>query len=185
MENKNQLTGLKTFNRQVNREIRQLLQATLLNLMSKKDYHKITITELCQAAHVSRMSFYTNFGTKDKLLETIVIEQNQQLISQIGSPFRDNVDQNWYRHLFTAVHSFAGTLKLFFDAGFKYKYISIINDLVLYDQTINTTVRYARLMWAGGITNAAIDWIEHGLTTPVDEIAEDCFRSCNIQLTIR
>lgn len=40
---------------------KQLLKAALLDLMEKKELHKITIKELCAAANVNRSTFYSHY----------------------------------------------------------------------------------------------------------------------------
>ncbi len=41
----------------------------LLLLMRKKDYKDISITEICEKAGVTRMSFYRNFESKEDILK--------------------------------------------------------------------------------------------------------------------
>lgn len=83
----------------------------------------------------------------------------------------------WYITLFNATKDFSKTLQLIFKAGFKYKYISIINGLVLHNSNISDKKRYSRLMWSGGIVNIIIDWLENDMKTPIKEIANFCLNS--------
>lgn len=179
MSDYNQLRGLQEHNAKLNKIIIESLQQALLLLMEKKDYQKISITELCQKAGVSRMAFYTNFETKDNLLESIVKNSNAKLVNRIGSPFRTYVDLKWYITLFEETKKFAKELLLIFKAGdsFKYKYITIINNLVLHNPDISEKKRYSRLMWSGGVVNVIIDWIENGMKTPIEELANYCLNS--------
>lgn len=41
----------------------------LLILMKQKNYKDITVTEICEKAGVTRMSFYRSFKTKDDILK--------------------------------------------------------------------------------------------------------------------
>lgn len=177
MTDESQIRGLREHNEKLNKLISESLQQALILLMEKKDYRDISITELCKKAGVSRMAFYSNYETKDNLLETIVLDVNKRFIAKVGSPFRDYVDVNWYITLFNTAAEFANTLRLIFRAGFKYKYISIINSLVLHDENISDKERYTRLMWSGGITNTIINWLESGMTTQIPKIAAFCLNS--------
>lgn len=177
MSDENQIRGLIEYNEKLNKIIIESLQDALLYLMERNDFNKITITELCQKAGVSRMAFYTNFKTKDALLESIVLKLNGKLISKIGSPFRSYVDINWYINLFNATKNDYDILFLIFKSGFKYKYISIINALVLENPNLTNANRCSRLMWAGGIVNVMIDWVESGMSTPLVDVANYCFNS--------
>ena len=45
-----------------------IIEALLL-LMKKKEYKDISITEICERAGVTRMSFYRNFDSKEDILK--------------------------------------------------------------------------------------------------------------------
>lgn len=48
------------------------LERCLLQAMEKKQYHDISVRELCQAAGISRMAFYQYFDTKDDALLALI-----------------------------------------------------------------------------------------------------------------
>lgn len=169
-----QLHGLIRHNEELNQVIMESLQQALLLLIEQKDYDDITITELCKKAGVSRMAFYHNFQTKDNLLEQVVLRLNQTLIAEIGSPFRHTTDLAWYQKLFRTVQSQEKALRVIFNAGFKYKYLSIINSLVLHDASLPSDKKYLRIMWTGGIMNTLIYWLDSGMQESVEEISAFC-----------
>lgn len=177
------MEGLITHNANLNKIICESLQTALLMLLKEKDYSKINITELCKKAGVSRMAFYNNFKTLDNLLESIVIEYNRKLIiNKIGSPFREYTKCSWYFKLFECIKENSEYLTTLFNAGFKEKYLAIINNLVLHDSNIATTKKYLRIIWAGGIVNTIIYWIEHNMQESVEEIAKFCDENMSVYM---
>lgn len=44
------------------------MEAALLQLMKKKNFSAITVTDICEKAGVSRLTFYRNFETKEDIL---------------------------------------------------------------------------------------------------------------------
>ena len=174
MSEANKTKGLRRHNQELNNVICDSLRQALVVLLNEKDFKKITITELCKKAGVSRMAFYGNFESMDDLLKSIVVTYNSGLMEKIGSPFRKTTNIDWYIHLFEEIYLYSTVLRIFFKAGFKYKYLSIINELVLHDSNISTHEKYLRLTWAGGLVNAIISWIDERMTTPVRDIAEVC-----------
>ena len=66
--NSERLVGLRRHSEEVNKLVVESLQGALLQLIVKKDYDSITVTELCRKAGVSRMAFYGNFQSKDDIL---------------------------------------------------------------------------------------------------------------------
>lgn len=169
------INGLRVYNENLNKTICESLHTALLLLLKQKEYSKISITELCKKAGVSRMAFYNNFQTLDNLLENVVVEYNKTfIIYKIGSPFREYTDYEWYVKLFESVKQNSEFLTTLFKAGFKEKYLSIINDIVLHNPDIPTTKKYMRIIWAGGIVNAIIFWLENNMQEPIEEIAKFC-----------
>ena len=47
------------------------LKNTLISLLDKKPFEQITVTELCQAAETSRITFYTHYNDKYELADEI------------------------------------------------------------------------------------------------------------------
>ena len=60
--------------------------AALLQLMSQKPLSRISITELCQHAQVSRTYFYRNFANFDQ----IILAYQKQTSFNICANYRDN-----------------------------------------------------------------------------------------------
>lgn len=168
------LVGLKRHSREINAIIKESLRGGLLELMKKMPYEKITITELCKKAGVSRTAFYGNFTTKDDILKLIVVELNNELVKITGSPFREYTDLTYYINLFTFVKEQSAIIKLIFDAGFQYKYLTLVNEIVLHNSQIKLEKKYQRLIWSGGLENALIYWIECGMQESVEEMAQFC-----------
>lgn len=169
------LTGLKEYNSSLNHLVKESLEEALVSLMKVKDFNQITICELCKKAGVSRMAFYNNFRTLEALLESTILSYSQKLvIDKIGSPFRENTDINWYIVLFEGVKKNSELLYLMFKSGFTYKYLSIVNSLVLHRKTLTDTEKYFRLIWAGGIVNIIIYWLNNGMKESIESLAEFC-----------
>lgn len=54
------------------------LEAALKDCMLKKPFHKITIQDLTDACHISRMSFYYHFKDLHDLVEWVCVEDAKQ-----------------------------------------------------------------------------------------------------------
>ena len=66
--------SVKNSNEESNKITKSSLQTALIYLMNKKDFDKITITELVKKAGVSRMAFYRNYNSKEDILEKLKVE---------------------------------------------------------------------------------------------------------------
>ena len=58
------LENLKRFNQENKAITRESIEISLLQLLEKKDFKKITISELVERAGVSRAAFYRNYLSK-------------------------------------------------------------------------------------------------------------------------
>lgn len=130
------LSGLKAHSQEINKISKESLITSLILLMKQKPYDKITISELCIKAGVSRTAFYGNFKTKDDLLTLYVLNMNTELINKIGSPFRNDTSLDWYINLFQVIKDNSEILILIFKAGFQKKYLEILNSMVLHNPSI-------------------------------------------------
>lgn len=168
------LRGLRAHSEELNRIVRESLSEALLQLMVRKPYPSISVTELCSRAGVSRMAFYCNFATKDEILKNIVVSLQKELTDRIGSPFRKPVTKQWYVGMFGLVQEHADVLKLIFGAGFMNKYLQYVNGIVLRHKDMQEGEIYLRLLWCGAIVNIMQYWLEKDMAIPADVLAEFC-----------
>ena len=169
-----QTAGLKRHREELRRIVTESLQEALLALMEKQCYDAITITALCKKAGVSRMAFYGNYATKDDILKSVITDLQKELVRRIGSPFRKPVTEQWYVGLFRLVKEKSNVLKLIFGAGFQVKYLELVNGILQRHKNMATEEIYLRLFWCGGIVNAVIHWLAHGLKETPEEMAAIC-----------
>ena len=165
-------SGLKKHSEEVNRVIIDSLIEALLLLMKEYQYEDISITMLCKKAGVSRMAFYGNFETKDDILKRIVSMINNMVVDEIGSPFKNNTDKEYYKKLFTIIDENRETLNLLFKAGFQYFYLERLNEIVIHEESSNEVV-LQRLTWNGAIVNTVFYWLNNN-NLSIDEIALYC-----------
>lgn len=72
----------KARNRQALRSI-EALQGALLDLLKKKTFHKISITDIADRSGLTRSTFYSHFATKDELLESIINDVIDDFFEQL------------------------------------------------------------------------------------------------------
>lgn len=165
-------SGLKKHSEEVNKVIIDSFIEALLLLMKEYQYEDISITMLCKKAGVSRMAFYGNFETKDDILKRIVLMINDMVVDEIGSPFKNNTDKEYYKKLFTIIDENRETLNLLFKAGFQYFYLERLNEIVIHEESSNEVV-LQRLTWNGAIVNTVFYWLNNN-NLSIDEIALYC-----------
>lgn len=69
------------------RRTRQLLQQALEKLLKKKDFDKISVQDIAEAATVNRVTFYDHYTDKFALLECVVGSRFQELLIERNISF--------------------------------------------------------------------------------------------------
>lgn len=174
--NEDQVAGLRRHSENINKIVVESLKEALLQLIGKKNFESITVTELCQKAGVSRMAFYGNFGSKDDIFTKIVTDMQSEMLERIGSPFRQELTLNWYIKMFQFVREKSNLLQPIFGAGFQDKYLAILNDIVLNYKDPHSNEPYLKLLWNGGIVNAVVYWLNNGLSETPEDMAQYCYK---------
>ena len=150
------LSGLRKHSEEINKLVVESLQGALLQLIGKLPYERITVTELCIKAGVSRMAFYGNFSCKDDIFKRIVSDLQTEMLMRIGSPFRQTLTLDWYVSLFVFVQEKSNILQPIFSAGYQDKYLELVNSIVLRHKDLQPNETYLRLLWSGGIVNSVV-----------------------------
>lgn len=172
--NEERLSGLRKHSEELNKLVIESLQGALLQLVMKKPYDSITITELCRKAGVSRMAFYGNFDSKDDIIKKIVYDLQNELFARIGSPFRQEVTYQWYVEMFRYIAEKVDVLKAFFCAGYQGKYLELVNSVILRHKDMQPHDSYQRLLWSGGIVNAVVYWLQSDMEETPEQMASYC-----------
>lgn len=69
------------------RRTRQLLQQALVKLLDSKEFEKISVQDISEAATVNRATFYDHYADKFALLECMVGARFQELLAERGVHF--------------------------------------------------------------------------------------------------
>lgn len=167
-------SGLRRHSEEVNKLAVESLQGALLQLIVKKPYDRITVTELCRKAGVSRMAFYGNFQSKDDIFRRIITDLHGELIARVGSPFRQTFSGNWYVKMFNFAAEKSNILQPIFAAGYRDKYLEFVNTMVLQRSTFSVEEKYVALLWTGAIINATVQWLTSGRKETPEQMANYC-----------
>lgn len=148
----------------------EYITEALLQLMKKKPFKDISITEICERAGVTRMSFYRNFESKEDILYKKVRAVTNAFLKESGISYRKNTTEQYFVTLFThmkkqkdlclALYQ-AGLIhfvKEEFDRGFIEIYRGVYDD-------------YKSYFLAGGVYNAFLLWMMNGYKESPKEVA--------------
>jgi AcrR family transcriptional regulator len=89
------------------RRTRQLLQKALEKLLEKKDFDKISVQDIADAATVNRVTFYDHYTDKFALLECVVGSRFQELLTERDISF-DGTCASGLKAIVSAVCDYLG-----------------------------------------------------------------------------
>ena len=160
---------------------RQWLIQSLLDLMSKKEYSEITVTEIAEHAQLSRRTFYRICNSKEELLE--------QYFLTISNDYVSCFDKSTFYSLkeiieifFTFCEKHIDFLRLLQKNHLLYYLLEqfnlilpVIHDMVRGDQGIYQTPlekKIALLASAGALWNILSEWLQMEERPAPEEISE-------------
>ena len=160
----------------------QILQKTLLSMMKEIPYDDISVRGLCQAADISRKTFYRLFSGKEDVLFALIDNTCLNYVQFV--PDRDALDPGRSREL-QALFLYWKQQSALLDALRSCKRRGLLveraTEYVLHDDFRTLSIlgasenRYSReitLFFISGIISLILDWHEGGFDRSVPEMAE-------------
>lgn len=115
--------GAKCMDRRI-RKTKQSLNEALFNLLDRKPFKQITITDIVQEADVNRGTFYKHYREKEDLLDNII----QEVLADLKSAYQDPYLQT--NHF--SVQALTPSMIKIFDHVYSHQ--------TFYKQVINSTI---------------------------------------------
>lgn len=175
------------------RKTREAIFKAFIELLSKKEFNQITVSEIIDCADIGRATFYSHFETKDFLLKELC----EELFCHIFDAINENANQ--HRHIFECdapksvfLHLFQhfkrndnNILKLIScknnDLFLQYFKVNlkklILSQLFLFEDRKN--VKLPESFWISHIASTFVDtlkwWVDNGLQETPETITEYFF----------
>ncbi|MCG8697991.1 MAG: TetR/AcrR family transcriptional regulator [Bacteroidales bacterium] len=155
-----------------------LLEKSLLDIVEKKTFATISISEICKEADVSRNTFYNHYNTTYDLLSEIEDRYYNEMIENIYSA---EGGKNQLAALCTCMKDNARISRLVFldDNSKLFKKLIEYTKTIFMDQfTIKITTKNkqffekSHLFWVQGLTALFNDWIANDFKESVEEFSE-------------
>ncbi len=175
---------------------RQAIFRSVIQLMSKKDFSTVTITELCKTAMINRKTFYVHYNsTSDVLsdLEDLLASGFIDIITERNIVTSKNFDPEKYimtiNELVTAnQHDFDIAYPFLKSGAFLHRLGSHVGQLAFrfiserpgyFD---NQVYPFSLVFTLCGLVTSYFDWIDFGKQFPIEELAEISTRAVKTPL---
>ena len=81
------------------RKTRAAIYSAFIELLDRKDFSKITVGEIIEAADVGRATFYAHFETKDFLLREMCVELFKHISGESETHYKCDLNEPFFLHL--------------------------------------------------------------------------------------
>ncbi len=149
----------------------EYIMDALLLLMKKRNYHDITITEICEKAGVTRMSFYRNFESKEDILRKWITGVTDNFLKVSGISYKNESTESYFTKLFTHLEQYKTMCTAMYRAGLIYL-IKEQFDRVFIELHSKEYDDYKSYFLAGGIYNVFLLWLQGGCKERPEELAD-------------
>lgn len=152
---------------------RNYIFEALYELLSRKNINEINVSEICDKAGVSRMSFYRNFKSKDDLvsksLEKILINLKESLSQQ------EQINQYTVtREIFSTALQYTKISQAFKNSDYIEKFINSIGEQLFTfspEDKINPTKKYVPIFYFSALAGVLAMWLNNGTKESPEEMA--------------
>lgn len=172
----NKQKALHYSNQESKRITRESIEMALIDLLSKKDLKKISISEITTRAGVSRSAFYRNYADKEEILTSI----SNQLLSYENEYFREILthkhNRSFYQKIFTKVRKENYFFELVIKTGILEKNsINISNFIDEKFSKSSSQTRYLLFGWTGMMLHIIVKWYEEGMMDTDETMGLLCY----------
>ena len=168
------------YQRKNNKIVTESITLALIQLMEKKDFNDISITELTKRAGVGRVSFYRNFEDKTDVLRHYLNDIQYEFMISRKKLRRESNFTEYITDLFTHLSNYQELAKLLLKADMFYL-VKEQFDFV-FDQLKTTSEEESALFFlSGGLYNAFYYWASRNFEESPQKIAESITCYINAQ----
>lgn len=150
-------------------------------LILEEDYKRLTVSEICEAAQVSRKTFYKYFKDKNDIVEQILIKDilipmNKLRELYINMDLPTGMILEWQYHQFYNERKFYKRISAFTGQNSFYEFILNHMSLIISDKLKPLHLpevehEYMTYFYASSHTMLLVKWIQDGMIIPPKQIA--------------
>ena len=166
---------LKTRKNKNNLFVRNCIAQALFELLKKKSFEEITVTDIINKAGVSRMGFYRNFTSKENVVEKFIFDKFVQTVEEIKS--RRALNFHIKNIMITTLENFqkfSCYIKLFLDKNLDNLLYRCYHKAyyTLYQGEKESPIhKYSNEMFIGELFNLEMCWVRSGMKESPKELA--------------
>ena len=150
---------LRANNAESKQEARRCIKEALLDLLEKKSYEDIRMTDIIRRSGVSRAGVYNNYKSKDEIMLDIFKLPLKEVFVSLGDSVYDNLDM-----IFHVADANRETIRMLASVGLAHRFLDVLNS-----RYEDASVSFYHPEWNGLLYNAVVEWVKSCPDEPVEE----------------
>lgn len=154
--------------------VKDYIIEALLELLKDKSFEKITITNICQKAGVSRISFYRNFNVKEDILKKYIDDITDKFVQNQSFKY----DSKKFKDYIIMLFEHLKTQKDFALLLYKNNLLYLIKDTFdkyFLKNAKNKNEQFNQMFISGGLFNIFQFWLVSGAKESPKELSQMFF----------
>ncbi len=168
---------LRLSNEESHKLTKECIQTALIDLMTKKPYDKITISEVIVRSGISRSAFYRNYSSKKDVVKEICDETLKSFKEfAIAEGAREGT-YSFFFGIFSAVQKNEKNIRLLLQANIQQIFPELTSPESFVEMlwpSGSPEEYYRNLALEGACNRILLDWFENGMKESVEYMAEFC-----------
>ena len=150
----------------------------LVEIIKRKDFESITITEIAEEANVGRVTVYRNFSSKEAILKYYFDIFAKRF--KIPAEHITSTDDSYYGaiiHVLNALKRNRGFIKRIIEANITSVVLDYIDEqyIRMFESRGKDYSPFIPYLYSGAVFNLARRWVCTGCEATVDEVADAIF----------
>ena len=168
--------------KEANQRVKDRLFCTLLAFAERKDWSKLTVTELIEKSGVARASFYRNFKSVEELIDYGIQRMAQRYHAGMPDGDEDFHSREVMLYKFRFYKEYAGLVLAFHHAKLSTTLLDVITDCEIDacgDMPVGSISKYELYFFSGAFYNMLLCWLEGGAKETPEAMADEFLRIVN------
>lgn len=168
--------------KEANQRVKDRLFCALVEFAGRRDWSKLTVTELIRQAGVARASFYRNFQSVEALIDYGIQRMAQRYHEGMPYAGEDFHSREVMLYKFRFYREYAGVVLAFHHAKLSTTLLDVITDCEIDacgDMPVGSISKYELSFFSGAFYNMLLCWLESGAKEAPEAMAEEFLRIVN------
>lgn len=159
-ERRERIKKLSSSNKELNEITRESIESAFLELLEKKNFNDITVTQVANKAGVSRAGLYRNYSTKEEIIESIFDSESEKIFEELNKKEITNSTQFWKCFL-EIIYERKEKLKIIFQAeqGNIFVDLFLKNGIFKFSKEYDYVPTFQIKFYLGGLCFLIKEWV--------------------------